>query len=73
MWVEDLWPPTDQLQSLQPGHPSLTFKNFEVHDKEIDHRVYTVWYSVSSNVIDVKAVQTRLSHSEMREVGGKHV
>lgn len=33
-------PPTDHLQSLQPGQPSVTFENFEVHGKEINCDIF---------------------------------
>lgn len=33
-------PPTDHLQSLQPGHPSVTSENLEVHGKETNYRIY---------------------------------
>lgn len=34
-------PPTDHLQSLQPGHPSVTSENLQVHGKETNYRIYT--------------------------------
>lgn len=33
-------PPTDHLQSFQPGHPSVTFEKLKVHGKEINYRIY---------------------------------
>lgn len=33
-------PPTDHLQSLLPGHPSVTSENLQVHGKETNYRTY---------------------------------